>query len=208
MGKVCFVDGKIMKRLLEQPDERSRMGKRDRAILLLLSLGLRRAEVCNLNVGDFDPQEGYVRVKTLKRGKPRSLKLTPEIVQAIQAYQASKGNGKRPIHDPEALFHTTAKYGPYQMRRLSPLRVNVLVARAVKRAGIREHITPHSLRHSMATHMLRQGRDLKTIQEALGHRALQTTANYLIAANLNEALESLPWLGKKAQRKGGRRVAA
>lgn len=207
MGKVFFVEGKIMKRLLQNPDERSKMGRRDRAILLLLSLGLRRAELCNLNVEDFDPESGYLRIRTLKRGKNRSIKLTPQIVGAIQAYQASKRNGKKPLHDPESLFHTTGKFGPYQMRRLSPLRVNVIVSRAVKREGIREHITPHSFRHSMATTSLRRGVDLRTVQAMLGHRSITSTAQYVHAMNTDAAFQGLPWLAKKP-RKGGRRVTA
>ncbi len=80
MGKVFFVEGKIMKKLLGEPDRRTRQGLRDRCILLLLSLGLRRGEVCGLNVSDFNPQSGHIEVKTLKRGKNRTLKLAPEIV--------------------------------------------------------------------------------------------------------------------------------
>ncbi len=203
MGKVFFVEGKVMKKLLGEPDRRSRQGLRDRCILLLLSLGLRRGEVCGLNVSDFNPQSGHIEVKTLKRGKNRTLKLAPEIVKSILEYQATKRNGKKPLNDPQALFHTMGKFGSYKMRRLSPLRINVLVSKAIKQAGIKDHITPHSLRHSCATHLLRQGRDLKTISEVLGHKSITTTSQYLHSMDCDEAVESLPWLQKRAPN-GGR----
>jgi len=200
-SKAYFVDRRTMKRLLEVPDRRSKQGRRDRAVLLVLSLGLRRQELCNLDVADLDRESGYLKVRTLKKGIPRSIKLTPEIVEALQSYGQSK-NGKKPLHDPEALFHGLAKHGPWPMRRLTPMAVNGIIKRAVKKAGVAQNITPHSLRHSCATHMLRQGRDLKTVQMVLGHRNLATTSLYLHAMDVDEAFEGLPWL-KKA-RKGGK----
>ncbi len=195
MEKAFHIDAKIMKRILTKTDKRSKQGWRDRAVLFLLSLGLRRGEICALNDVDFDCT-GSLNVRTLKKGKPRKVKLTPEIVMAIQTYQETKNN-KKPMQDPEALFHTLGKHGPHESRRLSPMAVNGLLAKVLKKAGVNgQRITPHSFRHSCATHMLRQGRDLKTVQTVLGHKSIATTSMYLHALDVDAAFEGLPWLKK------------
>ncbi len=176
MDKAKHVDPKILRRILNIPDQRSRQGRRDKAVLSVLARGLRRQELCNLNVDDLDPESGYLRVRTLKKGKDRVVKLPRDVVEGIQAYLKTKNGNSKVPHDPDALFHTLAKHGPHEMRRLSPMSVNGILTKALKKAGVNGHITPHSFRHNLATTMLRQGRDLKTIQEAMGHRALSTTS--------------------------------
>ncbi len=193
MHKVKVIDPKVVKRILNTPDQRSRQGKRDKAVLSVLARGLRRQEVCNLNNVDFDPHAGYIRVRTIKKGKDRSVKLPPEVVATLQAYRQTKNGHGKVLHDPEALFHSLGKHGPHEMRRLSPMAVNGIVAKALGKARVSDHITPHSLRHSLATTMLRQGRDLATIQHALGHRNISTTSQYLHAMNLDAAFTELPF---------------
>ncbi len=198
MAKAFVIDQKIMRRILQNPDKRSKQGLRDYAVLLVLSLGLRRQEVCNLNHGHFDPGLGYLYIMTLKHGKNRTIKLTAEIVAAIEAYRASKQNGTQRMENVEALFHTTGKFGPWPMKRLTPMAINGLVNRVLKKAGVNgQRITPHSFRHNCATTMLRQGRDLKTIQQVLGHRSIATTSMYLHALDVDAAFTGLPWLKKK-----------
>ena len=202
MDKATVIDTKIVKRLLNKPDRRSKQGLRDRAVLFLLSVGLRRGEVCNLNLEDFNPA-GWMRVRTTKQGKPRRVKLTPEIVTAIETYRTSRQNWKKPSHDSDALLLTMGKFGPYPARRITPMVINCLVAKALREAGINgERITPHSFRHNCATTMLRQGRDLKTVQTVLGHRSIGTTSMYLHALDVDAAFEGLPWLriGKRRKR--------
>ena len=80
--KAHFIDSKTMKRLLDNPDKRSKQGLRDYPILLLLSLGLRRQELCGLNRDDFD-RTGWLQVRTVKQGVTRKVKLTPEIVKVV-----------------------------------------------------------------------------------------------------------------------------
>ncbi len=197
MDKAFHIDAKTMKRLLATPDKRSKQGLRDRAVLLLLSLGLRRGEVCALNHLDFDTL-GWLHVRTLKKGMPRKVRLTEEIVHAIEAYRQSKKNGKQQIENREALFHTLGKHGPWPMKRLTPMAVNGILSRALRRAGVHgQRITPHSFRHNCATTSLRRGVDLKTIQVMLGHRSIATTSMYLHALDLDAAFTGLPWLKKK-----------
>ncbi len=201
MDKAFVVDDKTMRKILAAPDKRSRQGLRDRAILLVLSLGLRRQEVCNLNHIDFDTL-GWLNVRTVKQGLPRKVRLTEEIVQAVEAYRQNKQKWQHQVEDREALFHTLGKHGPWARKRLSAMAVNGILKRALRSAGVNgRKITPHSLRHSMATTSLRRGVDLKTIQMMLGHRSIATTSMYLHAQNLDAAFEGLPWL--KQNKKGG-----
>ncbi len=200
MDKAFVISPKTMKDLLDNPDKRSKQGLRDFPILLLLSLGLRRGEVCALDLADFD-RTGWLQVRTTKKGMPRKVRLTAEIVAAIEGYRASRENGKKPMQDDHSLFSTLGKFGPWPMRRITPMCINGLVNRAVKKAGIKENVTPHSFRHNCATTMLRQGRDLKTVQTVLGHRSIQTTSMYLHSMDVSEAFEDLPWLRKDRQKR-------
>ncbi len=199
--KAYFIEHKLIRRLLNAPDKRSKKGQRDRPVLQLLSLGLRRSEVCALNVADFDPT-GSLNVRTAKKGKPRRVKLTPEIVEAIQVYRSSIQNWKKPSHDPDALFRTMGKFGPYKSCRLTRPTINVIVKAAVRKVGANgQNITPHSFRHAAATHSLRQGVDLATVQKMLGHCDIKTTSGYLHAMNTDNAFVSLPWLKKKRRKR-------
>ncbi len=201
MDKAFHIDAKTMKRLLDTPDRRSKQGLRDKAVLLLLSLGLRRGEVCALNHNDFDAL-GWLHVRTLKQGLPRKVRLTPEIVAAIESYRQNKQKWHHQVENREALFHTLGKHGPWPRKRLTPMAVNGLLTRALRSAGVNgQNITPHSFRHNCATTSLRQGVDLKTIQMMLGHRSIATTSMYLHAQNLDAAFEGWPWL--KKNKKGG-----
>jgi len=197
MDKAFFVDGKTMRKILAAPDKRSRQGLRDRAVLFLLSLGLRRGEVCALNHNDFDAL-GWLHVRTLKQGLPRKVRLTEDIVAAIEAYRQNKQKWQHQVEDREALFHTLGKHGPWARKRLSAMAVNGILNRALRSAGVNgQRITPHSFRHNCATTSLRRGVDLKTIQVMLGHRSIATTSMYLHALDLDAAFEGLPWLKKK-----------
>jgi len=182
--KVWEIDRKIMDRFLNAHDLRTLKGKRNKAVLVLLARsGMRRKELCGLKVGDFDPEQLTIRVETLKqrsKGKSRTLPLPSEAVQVLQTYLASRGNGK-PLEASESLFH------------LTPVRVNYIVKKTRERAGIQSNITPHSLRHNLATKILRtEGESkLKEIQELLGHKHIQTTDIYLHSnpGRLREAVD-------------------
>ncbi len=141
-----------------------------RALLsLLLFAGLRRGEAAAITLSDLDLAHGQLLVRG-KGSKQRVVPLAPPVVRAIQEYLAS-----RPHSDAPHLFVSRANGRPFAGRV-----VNRMLARVLQEAGIQDgHITPHCLRRTFATQLIRQGVDVKTVQELLGHADLQTTARYL-----------------------------
>jgi integrase/recombinase XerC len=140
--------------------------ERDVAILeLLYAAGLRVAELAGLDVDDVDAGERTVRVL----GKGRRERIVPfgtAAARALDAWLARRG----PAPGPLFLNHRGG--------RLTPRSVDTLVRRGARAAGIMRRVTPHTLRHTFATHLLEAGADLRAIQELLGHRRLSTTQRY------------------------------
>ncbi len=195
--KVWELEDSETKRLLTTPDKRTTQGKRDAAVLSLLArTGIRKGELINLTIGDFaaGPPAG-VTVRTLKqrgKGKPRTIPLTAETAGLITDYLKTRVNGTIPAAaDP--LFLTSGKHGPWRARGLTASAVEGILARALAKAGITAHVTPHSLRHNFATKLLRSGSDLKTVQDLLGHRSIGSTQVYLHShpSRLREAVTGL-----------------
>jgi integrase/recombinase XerC len=154
------------KDLLDLPPERSEAGLRDRALLeLLYASGLRVAECCGLDLDDVDQRQGTVRVLG-KGGKERVVPAGDAALQAVDAWLAVRGEERG------ALF-TNSRGG-----RLTTRSVHRIVKSRARAAGIDRRVTPHTLRHSFATHMLGEGADLRLIQELLGHSRLSTTQRY------------------------------
>src|SRR5690606_28627187 len=167
-----------VERLLAAPDENDVLGARDRAMLeTLYSTGIRVSELVGLNVGDLDPAGECMKVRG-KGSKERIAPLGAHALASIQKY-LDKLKG-----DPR--FSAVAKAEPEK----APLFVNKhggrLSSRSVRRkldkylvqAGLDPSISPHTLRHSFATHLLDNGADLRSVQELLGHRSLSTTQVY------------------------------
>jgi len=150
-------------------------GKRDAAILeLLYSSGLRVGELVSLRRMDVTLEEGTVRV----RGKGRKVRVVPageKALQALSAYLAERRvTGKRgEADDWEGALFRNLRGGA-----LSARSVARILDRALERAGIGRHLSPHGVRHSFATHLLESGADLRAIQEMLGHASLSTTQRY------------------------------
>lgn len=152
--------------LLEAPDSDEFAGARDKAILLVLyASGLRVSEVCGLNVQDVGDQ--VVRVKG-KGGKERIVPIAQVAVSAIDHYIVTF----RKESEQTALFVTEKN------RRIDRTLVWKRVKLYAKVAGIQKSISPHTLRHSFATHLLENGADLRVIQEMLGHANIATTDRY------------------------------
>lgn len=144
---------------------------RDRAMLeLLYATGMRVGELAGLNVGDVDLSRGVARV-TGKGNKQRVVPFGDEAVDAVAQWLES-GRGQLARGDSgEALF-LGSRGGRIDQRQ---------VRRVVDRAGVRTgvgHLSPHTLRHTAATHLLEGGADLRVVQEMLGHASLQTTQIY------------------------------
>jgi len=158
--------------LLTVPDVTTPQGLRDRAILeLLYASGMRVSEIVGLNLGDVDLKRGEARVMG-KGAKERIVLLGQPALQALKAYlQEARGKllGQKASN---ALFLN--RFG----ERFSVRGVQRLLDQAARAAGITRQITPHTLRHTFATHMLDGGADLRVVQELLGHANLSTTQRY------------------------------
>jgi len=141
---------------------------RNKAILeLLYSSGLRRSETVGLNIGDINFDEGYVRVLG-KGSKERLVPVTDIALEAISNYLDTRPQAK----GEEPLF-LCSKGG-----RLSGEGLAQIVKKSAIDSRVARKVTPHSLRHSFATHLLNNGCDLKSLQEMLGHKSLAATQVY------------------------------
>jgi integrase/recombinase XerC len=154
------------KDLLDAPSEDTLAGRRDRALLeLLYASGLRVAECCGLDLEDLDRRHGTVRVMG-KGSKERVVPVGEIALEALDAYLDRRGGGNGP------LFRNA------RGTRLSTRSVHSIVRRRARAAGLARLVTPHTLRHTFATHLLGEGADLRFIQELLGHSRLSTTQRY------------------------------
>lgn len=159
-----------MERLLAQPDLRDKSGRRDRCLMeVLYAAGLRVSEVCELTLEDLDLQRGLVRVFG-KGGKERLVPLHAEAQARLQDYIAHC----RPEFSPNSHLLFVNRSGNGLTRQY--------VWKAIKKyaltAGIRREISPHTFRHSFATHLLEGGADLRSVQVLLGHADISATEIY------------------------------
>lgn len=163
-------------RLLEQPDRCTPLGLRDCAVLdLLYSTGLRVSELVNLRVGDLEFRMGYLRCI----GKGNKERLVPVGRKALATVERYLREARpqllraRRLASP-APFLFLNRWGG----KLSRVGVWKTLAKYGKRAGLRNKLTPHKLRHSFATHLLERGADLRSVQLMLGHADISTTQIY------------------------------
>jgi len=163
-------------RFIEMPDMETILGKRDRAILeLLYASGVRVSELVNLNLTDIDFVNQTMRVK----GKGRKERIVPFGDPARQALEAYLGvRGELLIEADQDKIDPLAVFMNYQGTRITTRSVGRMIDKYIKLCADIHHISPHSLRHSFATHLLDAGADLRTIQELLGHARLSTTQQY------------------------------
>jgi integrase/recombinase XerD len=158
--------------LLAAPDVRTPLGLRDRAMLeVLYASGLRVSELVSLKAGQLSAAMGVVRVL----GKGAKERLVPVGEQALEAVERYLRAG-RPLllagHASDALF-VTRRGGAMTREAFWQL-----VKRYARGAGVRAHISPHTLRHAFATHLLNHGADLRVVQLLLGHADISTTQIY------------------------------
>jgi integrase/recombinase XerC len=168
-----FFSREDMVRLLETPPGDTPLGMRDRAILeVLYSAGLRVSELVGLNLDDLDVNEGLATVRGKGR-KERLAMLGPPATAAITTWlPARQGLGGARAATQPALFLN--KNGT----RLTARSVGRLLSRYLAQVGLDPEASPHTLRHSFATHLLDAGADIRSVQELLGHRSLGTTQMY------------------------------
>ncbi len=164
-------------RFIETPDINTDLGRRDRAIIeFLYATGIRVSELVGINMGDIDFRERMVRVMG-KRKKQRIVPFHDHALQALMLYLET--SRKAFLNEcPPAERDERAVFLHRRGGRITTRSVGRLIDKYIKQCADIHDISPHSLRHSFATHLLDQGADLRDIQELLGHARLSTTQIY------------------------------
>jgi integrase/recombinase XerC len=168
-----FLAEDMLSRLLETPAANTLLGQRDRAILeTLYSAGLRVSELTGVNIDDIDLGSALITVRG-KGKRERLALLGPQALTALQKW----------LHLRTAMMEKTrrkqtAVFLNKNGSRLSSRSVGRLLEKYLAQAGLDRRTSPHTLRHSFATHLLDRGADIRSVQELLGHRSLATTQIY------------------------------
>jgi integrase/recombinase XerC len=168
------LDLEQVQKLLDAPGDADLLSSRDKAMLeVLYSSGIRVSELVELEMQDLDLQEGVLRVK----GKGRKDRLTPigsQAIKALQRYFELRQHDSRCQQGSQQQRCFLNKHG----EPLSTRSVRRKLDKYLVQAGLDPGISPHTLRHSFATHLLNNGADLRSVQELLGHQSLSTTQIY------------------------------
>ncbi len=167
-----FLYPEELQSLLDAPDPKDPRGQRDRAILeVIYGTGLRVTEIIRININDVDFGEGEIKVLG-KGAKERIVLFGSHAKTALHKYigegRASLASGKK----------TAALFINRRGGRLTTRSVERMISSYAGKAGLNKKVTPHTLRHSFATHLLSGGADLRMVQELLGHVSLSTTQVY------------------------------
>jgi integrase/recombinase XerD len=137
-------------------------------VMLAYGAGLRICEACRLRIADIDAKRMLLHIRNAKRGRERHVMLSPRLLKALRTYwkharptgpYVFPGGGADGVFSRRAVHHALVK--------------------AARQAGITKTVSPHTLRHSFATHLLERGTDLRTLQVLLGHASLKSTMAYL-----------------------------
>lgn len=172
-----------VERLIELPDT-SPLGRRDKALIeVLYGTGLRISELAALDLDDIDVDEGSLLVRAGKGHKSRVVPVGRAARKAVADYltvtrpELARKGGKQPARDQSALF-LNARGG-----RLSRQGCWKILKGYARTGGMEKKVSPHTLRHSFATHMLDAGADIRAVQELLGHASLATTQVYTLVSD-------------------------
>lgn len=160
-------------KIIDSIDLSSKEGQRNRAIIeTLYSCGLRVSELCSLRLSDLYLKEGFIRVEG-KGSKQRLVPISPSAIQEIEYYMADRNQiDIKPGYEDYLFISALRK------KNLSRIMVFHLVKELAEKAGVRKVISPHTFRHSFATHLLENGANLRVIQAMLGHEDIGTTEIY------------------------------
>lgn len=167
-----FLNPEEIERLLRSPDTSRRTGLRDHAMIeLLYATGLRVSELCTLAIADLAQDLGVLRAT----GKGRKQRMIPVGKAALAAVRAYLESGRPAILKgrPSRYLFVTARGGPMTRQAFWKL-----LRGHGRKAGVFQHLTPHTIRHSFATHLLEGGADLRSVQSMLGHADISTTQIY------------------------------
>lgn len=172
LPKVILAESEI-KKLLSAPNMQSNDGYRNRIILeTLYDTGIRAAEMAGAKTRDLDLINGYLTIRSGKGDKDRVVPVNLRVCELVKQYllmiRPCMVQGK----DDGSLVVNKDGYG------MTPHAVWAIVKRCTKLSGIKKNITPHTFRHTCATHMLKNGAPIRHIQELLGHESLESTMIY------------------------------
>jgi integrase/recombinase XerC len=169
----AFLSVEQLATLLEAPPANQPLGLRDRAMLeTLYTAGLRVSELVGLNLSDWDEGQGVLKV----RGKGRKERIAP--VGSFAARALARWKEVRKVSDKARPAEKDAFFLNKNGKRLTTRSVGRLLEKYLQLTGLDSAATPHTLRHSFATHLLDGGADLRSVQELLGHKSLTTTQIY------------------------------
>lgn len=177
--------------MIQSIDPSTPAGHRDRAIVeMLYSCGLRASELTSLRLGDIKWKDGFVSIVG-KGNKQRYVPISREAIRQLRLYLECRATMTTAASG-DTIFLNQRGGG------LSRMSVFNIVTRAARDAGITKSISPHTLRHSFATHLLEGGADIRQVQELLGHEDITTTEIYthITSRHLHEVISSLP-IGKE-----------
>lgn len=169
-----FLNYEDLEKLLNIPDLKISDGQRDALIMeMLYSTGIRVSELVNIKIKDIDFTDEKIIILG-KGDKERYVYYGSKCQNLLKLYLKE---GRKDLPQSEYLF--TNKHG----NKINDRVIRMIIERNTKLAGIKQHVTPHTLRHTYATHMLNEGADLKSVSDLLGHENLSTTQIYTHVSN-------------------------
>lgn len=178
--QITFLNEDEMDRIFSKPDLKTIQGIRDQAILyLLFSTGLRVSEICNLKKKDINLKQDEFSVKG-KGGKVRVVFLDQNAKDAIDKYLKARNDNSEYLFISYGHTNNQLKIVNCKLKidPMTPRSVQRMVKKYATAAGVTKNITPHVLRHSFATDLLRSGADIRAVQTLLGHSSITTTQIY------------------------------
>ena len=165
-----YLNKEEVKRLITSTDNL----KHQCILEMLYSGGLRLSELLNIKIEDVDSNDMIIHIHMAKGKKDRKVMLSEVLLSDLRAYF-------KQYKPQEFLFEGQKK------EQYSAKSVQNVVRQAAQKAGIKKHVTPHTLRHSFATHLLKNGTDIRFIQELLGHQSVKTTEMYTHIADISKS---------------------
>lgn len=162
-----------IEKIIEQIDLSKHEGGRNKAIIeLMYSCGLRVSEVVNLKISQLYLDVGFIRVLG-KGDKERLIPIGKSAVKYVNIYK-----NKIRVHMPVKQGHEDILFLNHRGTKMSRVMIFMIIKDLVKKAGIKKNVSPHTFRHSFATHLIEGGADLRAVQDMLGHESITTTEIY------------------------------